>query len=595
MATTAERVTTVSVTDPRLLLKKHRVQPIIKGGQQITYVQVDAQSVDNNNITFQCNPPSGGTIVDRKVLITVPVRLLIKGQVSGANASTCIQATFDALRSFPLSGSVQTLTVTINNQSISVPMGSIIHPLEHYNVDSKLKKSDYSMTPTAYDPCTNYASLTGGVDNPMNFYLDNKEGVPQSRGAFPINVVLNTQAATGQNVSAIVDFVVTEPLFLSPFFFGQKNADGFYNVTTMTISLQMANKYAFRMWSHLNSGAANGVNITDVTAYLTNFTAVEGAGNTAFTYANNTKPSAQFTYITPPDTMKLSPFESLSYPYFNVQSFLTTQAEMASLAQARIITNNLQLSSIPRRMFLFARPNDNTLNSPAGASLPDCYFSIQNVNIQFQNTTGLLSSATPQQLYMLSVKNGCDMDWTQWSGGPTQNAANLGQLDVGSHPGSVYTIGSVLCLEFGTDIPLSSVTDCPGKIGQYNLQIQCTVTNTFPIAIAPTFYTVIVSEGTFTIDKLGVASIHLGDLTTNDVLEAQPRDDVSYYDLQDMTGGSWFDGLKKGFMMPFNAIRKASEYINPIKNVAGLVGMGITTGGSVASYSDLRDRLAAYN
>lgn len=595
MTTSAERITTVAVSDPRTVLKQHRVQPIIKGGQQVTYAHVDSSSVDNNSISWtNVNPPSGGTIVDRKVLLTVPVRLLINGTVTGANNSTCLQAGFDSLRSFPLSGSVQTLTVTVNNQSVSVPMGSIIHPLEHYNVDSKLKKSDYSMTPTAYDPCTDYGSLSGGVNNPMNFYLDNKEGTPQSRGAFPMNIVLNTAANNGANVSAIVDFVITEPLFISPFFFGQRNASGFYNVTTMSIALQMAGNYAYRMWSHLNSGNNNGVDITSVSAFLTNFESVPGANNTGFTL-DQQKPTAQFTYITPQDTQKLSPFESLSYPFFNIQQYLTPYAALATGNTLQLTTNNIQLSSIPRRMFLFARPSDNTLYSAAGVSLPDCYCSIENVSIQFQNTTGILSSATKQQLYMLSTKNGCDMDYIQWSGGPTQAPGDIIARAAGSHPGSVFTIGSVLCLEFGTDIALPSVTDAPGKLGQYNLQIQAKIKNNFSVQIDPTFYIVVVSEGTFTIDKLGVASVHLGDLTSNDILEATGKDDYTYYDLQDLDGGSWFDGLKKGFMMPFNWIKKGTELVKPLKDAVGLMGMGIHTGGATVSYSDLKDRLSVYN
>jgi len=613
MATASERITPIEVKDPRTILKTHRLQPILKSGSQITYQNYAANSVDNSSITFQCNPPSGNVIVDRKVYVSVPVRLVINCVTSTTNNvnSTALQAACDALRSFPLSKSIQTLSVTVNNQTLTTPLADIIDPLQHYNVDWKLKQADYSMTPNMYDSAANYNDLYGGINNPLNLYQDGKEYAPESRGAFPINIILNTQSNVANTaVQAIVDFVVTEPLFISPLYFGQKNSSGFYNVSSMSVTLTMANNSGYRMWSHCNQdGALNGTNITSINTYLSNFTS---ANAQAFSYQD--KPTILFTYITPQDTMKLSPFESLSYPYFKIQDFPTDGSATAYGAITSVInSNNMNLSSIPRRVFIFARPSNNTLYSPDGASLPDCYFSLETVNISFNNQNNILSGVTKQQLYNLSIKNGCDMSWTEWSGGPTQNSANFGVLAQGSHPGNVFTMGSVLCLEFGSDIPLSSVTDAPGKVGNYNFQVQATFKNLFKntnFAVpgasrvtVPTLHIVVVSEGTFTIDKLGVASVHVGDITTTDILEARPfnEDAYDYYDMQDPNGGNFLDGLKdawrgirKGFMMPMNALKEVGNFVKPIASITGLMGSGIHSGGEMASYSDLKNRLSHY-
>ena len=152
-----------------------------------------------------------------------------------------------------------------------------------------------------------------------------------------------------------------------------------------------------------------------------------------------------------------------------------------------------------------------------------------------------------------------------------------------------------VAVEFGTDLQLSSVSDAPGKSGSYPLILQVELTNIFSVNITPTLYVVVVNEGTFTIDKLGSAVINSGELTSTDILDAKTNEQYSYYDFKDLGGGSWFDGLKKGFLMPFNWIKKGVEVAKPIKDAMGLVGMGVHSGGSTASYSDLKDRLAVYN
>src|SRR5690606_32698689 len=123
-------------------------------------------------------------------------------------------------------------------------------------------------------------------------------------------------------------------------------------------------------------------------------------------------------------------------------------------------SNNIQLNSIPRRMYIYVRERNQDLYSTPNN--PDTYFSIENISIQFQNKNGLLASASKQQLYEISVKNHCNMSWTQWSGGPVVNSA----LPFGSTANHYGTIGSILCIEYASDIGLDSI-EAPGKLGQY--------------------------------------------------------------------------------------------------------------------------------
>jgi hypothetical protein len=74
--------------------------------------------------------------------------------------------------------------------------------------------------------------------------------------------------------------------------------------------------------------------------------------------------------------------------------------------------------------------------------------------VNFDNFSGLLSSHTAEQLYAMSVKNGLEMDWNQWSGRGQVAGANAGAA--GALGGNVGLTGGPLVLMMGRDITLQS-------------------------------------------------------------------------------------------------------------------------------------------
>ena len=193
MSLPSERILPVEVKDPRINLKKLRTMPVIKSGAQISYQTINANSTDTTNISWNVNPPSGGVIVDRKVYLRIPVTLTINATATAAaqNNTPVFQQAYDCLRAFPLSGCVQTLSMTINTQTVSVPLSTIIHPLQHYHVDEKLKNADYSLTPINYDSTTDYSNSNGFLNSPFSLYMNGKEYTTQSRNAFPFVIDQN--------------------------------------------------------------------------------------------------------------------------------------------------------------------------------------------------------------------------------------------------------------------------------------------------------------------------------------------------------------------------------------------------------------------
>jgi len=178
------------------------------------------------------------------------------------------------------------------------------------------------------------------------------------------------------------------------------------------------------------------------------------------------------------------------------------------------------------------------------------YFSIENISITYANKQGILSGASKEQLYQLAVKNGCDMSWAQWSG-----------MTMG--PGiltPVGTIGSIVCVEMGTDIGLPE-NIAPGCQYQQNLQVTMNISNIAPIAIIPEIVVIVVQEGSFTIPGFASSITQTGVLDSKDVLDAKQQPGVSYKDVEDVQGGNFLTGL--------------SDFFKKNKLISRLIGPGL--------------------
>ncbi len=553
MSLSFQKLNTVLVRDPRTIVDNMRDYAILKSGSQTTWKQYTTTSVSASSIQFSCPPPSGGIFVDRKQYFYLPIRLTMNG-TSTATGQTLLNANQDAPRSYPISSSIDTMQATINNQSVSVNVADIVHALLHYNTDAKLKNHDYSMTPSCPDQSQNYSDLIGSIRSPLQGYGDSNDESVMSRGGFAYWEVVSNPTSTGaaQVLTAVVDLAVCEPLFLlSPYFWGCNNGSAFFNVTTMDFNITFLGQAANRVWSHDTSLGA--LPITSSSIVFNNFT------NPAFSFSQvglGAVPLMLFQYVTPQETQVLSPNMSITYPYFDVPRYPTDYgASVAPNASVQMNSNNIQLSSIPRRLYIYARMrNQDLYSSPTNT---DTFFQINNINIQFQNKTGLLSNASMDQLYEMSVKNHCNMTFTQWSGGPVYQAGSL--------TAQVGTIGSVLCVEFATDIGLEAL-EAPGKLGQYMLQVQVQATNVNQtVSINPTLYLVPVLEGTFTIEGLGRASTNVGVISSTDILDAQSRPFLNYKDVENVNGGDFLSGLRDFGRSILSGLKTAHDFIKENK------------------------------
>jgi hypothetical protein len=124
----------------------------------------------------------------------------------------------------------------------------------------------------------------------------------------------------------------------------------------------------------------------------------------------------------------------------------------------------------------------------------DTYFSIENINITFNNRTGILANASAHDLYNISQRHKSNISWRQFK----------------------KDVGAVLCLRFGEDIPLANLVSA-GARGNFNISAQILCTNNYPVGIFPTLSVLFVHTGTYTISN-GKCYREIGLLTENDIL-----------------------------------------------------------------------------
>lgn len=572
MSLSYQKVRAVECRDPRLIVDNTREYCVLRGGSDVTPKTYTTTNVSQNSISFTTLPPSSNTIIDRKVYLTMCVRLTFTGVVPAGGFLLNINR--DAPRAFPISSALDTVGIQINGTKISIDMADVIQALMRFNTDAKLKTSDYSLTPTAMDQSQEYGALIKTVRNPLGVFGDSNQESVAGRGSANYVVVTNPQntGPTTATLTAVVDCRFTEPIFmLTPFIWGKYQAGGLYNVTTLDWTFNWLTQAANRFWSH---DASVGSIITSSTF------AFGGQIGGPTTPGFNQAPTLLLTWITPPETSLLGPNLSITYPYFNTERFVNDFTGIPPGPNNYVVysSSNIQLKSIPRRMYVYMRQRNSDLYSnPANT---DTYMSINNVNIQFNNRSGIYSTATQEQLYLTAVKNHCNMSWQEWSGLPQYSG-------VDNFDPQYYGVGSVCCFEFGTDIANQSPLECPGRSGQFQLQVNVSAANISSITLNCSLYIVVVYEGTFTIPNSGASLVQIGVLSANDVLEAGRNGFVNYNDTQKVNGGGdFFSNIKDFFSDKVLPLIKESRIASNLASAIPVVGPALSDSIRNLGYGD---------
>jgi hypothetical protein len=506
-------------------LQSSRNFAVMKTGSTINYKTISADGTDLSQINWDADPPNPNTIVSRAVKVKFDFRVTFTGTTTNTNLMDGYLGQFGAPRFAPIASIVNVTTATINDTSVSMNLRNLITCISQCNMQDDDYVETLSTFPSMRDFYADYSDFVtnGDAVNPLRKIGNN--GFYQPRGGWSMNIV--SQTAT----SAIVDFTVTEPLWLSPFLSVNDDEQGFHGVQTFKLSF-VCSKFD-RIWSNC-VGGGNPATITNIAVAL------------------NEKPQIQFKYVSAGLLQNIP--RSLVYDYHPMYDYKTT-IRAGSINPGASFTDYSSLitfPAIPRRIYIFARKTvgDLTYNDS------DTFSSIDKIEIEYDNRQSLFASCNPEQLYEISQKNGLKMSYTQ----------------------SRLHTGSIFICDVGADLALVNDDEGPGLSISKQFQVKFTGTNLSNSASSFELYVVACLDAIMTIED-NRAIVQTSIVSKNDILTARNAQEYAEYTKPD----SYFGGniLKKLGKVAKSIVKHAPKALEFAKN-QGLISKALLATGNPA-------------
>lgn len=492
---------------------------VFSGGQSVTTQQFPATSSSASQIVTTIQVPSTNVVMDRRVI--VKYRCIITG--TALTAAAAFPITYGpggnaVLAPFPLNQNITNISVQINNTTVSQTTQQVLDPL--LRCLEKQQLAEYSgSAPTKLDnACPYNAGNTAWASSAWQSYNQAVDTYCPPRGSFPVVLTQAAAGAGGGPTQFTLQFDAAEPLMVSPFVYGDdaEECAGIYGVSQINVNMSLDSTCKRMLRNSLIAAAPNSGAIT--------ITGVQ--------YQNVVM---ECRFISPPASALL-PMTNI-VPYSSITNYATTLNQAcANGASASITSSNVQLNTIPDKVFLFVKKSlsEQTLQDP------DCYGTITGISITFNNNSGLLAGASQQSLWRMTREAGCLESWLEFSGQATYTPqAADAALQVG-------TVGSVLVLDFGRHIQLQEDWYSAGSIGSFNFQVQVNYTNFTGAAFtSPQLNVAFLSSGVFATTN-GQSAAYIGVLNKQEVLAAKEQEPVSQHTLQRLVGGKGglFHGLR---------------------------------------------------
>jgi len=579
----------VLIEDSRIAsITNEEVFGVQSSGSQSTYQQFQSVSASNSSVVFNVQVPSENILIDRHLLIQSTLTFTVNaGSATDVNYQVPIGDTVfnygltESLQAFPLNSLFTTTQCTINNVSTSTNTQDVLPMLMRMN-DKRMLSRYNSMTPSLPDDA--YGLYADGILTNNNTLAGiNNNGYDLDfapRGAFPVSVVVQhfiagvltdasvVSTAVTDTWKIIITGTFTEPfLALSPFINCEPdNQAGLVGVNNMSFVLNVDNTCK-RLLSTANTQILNGALVP---AYINPLGGVTLGSPTQAVGFANTRLLFNFLSLQPSQYAKISTKNIV--PYLDYPRYLTTFTNSNPIGaglEDSITSQNIQLNQVPDLIIICARIPMSSQNIANSSS----FLQINGISVNFNNSSGLLASATRNDLYNISYKNGSAQSYYEFGG---DALANLNPPAVGGGAGQFLpTTGSLLvlnpCYDFSLPDYLSS-----SSLGQYQLQFNLKVRNQFGYSIVPELCIITVNSGIFATQQ-GTSQIFTGILTKQMVLTTKEQNPIPHLESDEykrLVGGKM---INRGMSGLYNFVKHRRKIGN--KGEADPVSGGHSSGG----------------
>lgn len=577
----------ILVVDPRqsgLYSVDNSTYLIQKSAQTISYTTNGPQTSTVNQISHNVTVPSKSVIVDRKAYMDMEVSVRLRGRradtvlfypdnqflngpgpgtsynvehphVGGGSTTSYLGSEFMgwSVRSSPLMRCSASATIYINGLLISQLPEQYFPQLQlsrFYGTDEPLKSASFGGLESMQ--MVNMESGAGNISSSSlsgyetyNFY--------NPKNNDPVQVYLVSQTAAVGNggiVEAIFKVKWVEQVELGPFCQHNmmRDSPGLIGINQLQLTWNISSWNKMFLVTNPFNFVPNAIASSDPnTFYSMEVTSVD-------------KADLKLCYITPSPILGSLP-NTVQYDVPLYQNFQSNTQPLLRTGFTKVTLNNIQLSSIPAYIVIFATkdglidqeivpgpPSNKYLNNIIASS---CVGEINNISINFNNQTALLSSASQHDLFHMSCRNGLNMSWSEWK----KRKGSIILLDFSKDIGSdaLSAVGVSGQFQFQLDAYIRDATDSlsptngtDGSNVAYNYKLNCLVINQGLLQISPSVCRLTDSYDVSTV----LAAVSRGDIQVSDI-----AGDVN--GLQ--TGGSIWSGLQslKGYIRPW--AQKLSE------------------------------------
>jgi len=540
---------TVLVKDDRLLTTDKLSYMVYKGPQQNTPYSYAAISQSSSSLTFNCQLPSEQTIIDRRILWQSDIVLKFvfpTNHTIPAGQYPINYGLTDALAPFPLHFLTTTQSITINNNTVSMNTRDVLPALLKFNDSRKLQRYN-NICPNQSDIYGSYSDALGSNNNPLGSFSIVSDNDLKPRGAFAIsaiyqlngtNVIPQQPAVVGTGQTVYVAFSSTEPLLIPPMLWrGMEvsNNSGLLGIQNMNMVFNLGD--CSRVWRSANSWM-NSVLPSGPTITVDNISGSRLIVEQLTSHPSDLQPSrCVVPYSTYPRYLTSLNNQIFPCPITYDNNVYRYNPKVSGV---EVNTSNIQLNQIPDRLIIFVRKQAGLQTTTDS----DFFLPITKVSINFNNHSGILSTASVQDLYRYSVESGSNQSFDEFCG-----VAMMKNNNVASGPIPVPLSGSVLALEFGRHINIIEDYYSPGSLGNFQLQVQLSLINQFPSSynVNPTnnWEIVIITQnsGLFVTER-GTSSSYTGILTRQVVLDASMQEAYGGKEVERLVGGGFLDTIK---------------------------------------------------
>jgi len=411
-----------------------------------------------------------------------------------------------------------------------------------------------------------------------------------------VPVVVNGSLATFAAATAPIAYPLyfgfrsTEKLVLSPFVFADDCEDdtGLFGINNIQLVMNFKSGSAlqrilrFRTNSTPTAPAttSGGTPPTGQCPLISGLNWNTGASGGVW---NNTVMNVQF--LTPSLDVPLPPKSVV--PYMEFPRYITQQQNgyINARQPAQLQSQTITLPQIPDLLIIYVKATQYAGSpDPTTGEYGDCYLPLANsfnsstknpLSVNFDNFSGLLSSHTTEELYQMSVSNGLQMPWNTWSGlALSENAVPAGQTS--GTPFQIAgqaraTVGGFLVLKPSKDITLQP-GQAPSLVGNFTLQFNLSVVNTFNFTVVPTLYVITANSGFFESIR-GSSRIIKGVLSEQDIISAPMASAGTRAGLSRLVGGMSFSSLANAFSRAKDIYEKTKPVVSAIKGALPGEGM----------------------